>query len=209
VEFSYTDVEWLSHGWELGDVWCLTFVRGIDEAEALRRAGADEESIRPLTYREFTDDGLFPRTVLAGHLEDWVVLIERNSSKTMEPDALSALSTGTEVVSVMRHDYASNLFVYATDGEEVTSFDPSKPAWRYGSNPDLLLEAMRSVGFDPTHLPGDHIPQDESEGIGVDRPIVNGALMLAARITGVMLTQEALNGPLMGGVVDPRARESC
>lgn len=35
---------------DLGDLWCLTFVRGLDEAEALRRVGAEERGISPLTY---------------------------------------------------------------------------------------------------------------------------------------------------------------
>ncbi|WP_433443240.1 DUF6461 domain-containing protein [Nonomuraea sp. CA-141351] len=176
MKITDADVRWLAHGWELGDVWCLTFVRGLDEAEALRRLGAAEESIRPLSYRELTDEGLFPRTVLAGRLEGWAVLIERNGSEATEPDAVRALSAGTDLVSVSRHDYATDLFVYAVDGDRLTSFDPRKPAWRYGSDPDRLLGKMRDVG-------------------------VSGALMLAAQLSGVVLTREVLNGPLVGGVV--------
>ena len=109
MEVTYADVSWLAPGWELGDMWCLTFVRGLEEAEALRRLGAAEESIRPLSYRELMDEGLF-RTVLAGRLANWVVLIERyNNSEATEPDAMQALSAGTELVSVSRHDYATDL----------------------------------------------------------------------------------------------------
>ncbi|WP_113705336.1 DUF6461 domain-containing protein [Nonomuraea lactucae] len=205
MEITYADVDWLAHGWELGDVWCLTFVRDLDDAEALRRLGASEESIRPLSYQELMDEGLFPHTVLAGRLVGWVVLIERNGSEATEPDALRALSAGTEVVSVLRHDYANDMFVYAIDGERLTSFDPRKPGWRYGSDPDRLLSVMREAGLDPTYVPGDYVPQDEDDGEDEDiipiLPTVNGALTLAARLTGVVLSQEVLHGPLLGGVV--------
>ncbi|GGL06706.1 hypothetical protein Sme01_66980 [Sphaerisporangium melleum] len=207
MEITYADVNWLAHGWELGDVWCLTFVRGIEEAEALRRFGAHEESIRPLSYRELTDEGLFPHTVLAGRLDGWAAIIERNGSEAMQVDVLRALSAQTELVIVLRHDHANDLFAYAVDGEVLTSFDPRKPGWRDGSDPDRLLDAMREVGFDPTHVPGNHLLHDESdenEESNIDRPAVDGALMLAARLTGVVLSQSVLNGPLLSGVVGSR-----
>jgi hypothetical protein len=199
VEITYADVSWLARGWELGDIWCLTFVRGLDEAEALRRLGVAEESIRPLTYRELTDEGLFPRTALAGRLEGWTVLIERNGSEATKPDAVRALSAGTELVSVLRHDYATDLFLYAIDGDRLTSFDPRKPAWRYGSDPDCVLDAMREVGVHSTYLPGDHVTREAD--ISAEAPTMNEALMLAARLTGVVLSKEVLNGQLLGGFV--------
>ncbi|MGW4640937.1 DUF6461 domain-containing protein [Sphaerisporangium sp. NPDC004334] len=204
MEITYADVNWLSHGWALGDVWCLTFVRDIEEVEALRRLGAHEESIRPLSYGQLVDQGLFPHMVLAGRLDGWVVIIERNGSTAMQIDVLRALSAGTELVTVFRHDYANDLFVYAIDGEVLTSFDPRKPGWRDGSDPDRLLGAMSEVGFDPTYVPGNHLPHDEdgeNEEFNVDRPTVDAALMLAARLTGIVLSQSVLNGPLLGGAV--------
>ncbi|MFG1959821.1 DUF6461 domain-containing protein [Nonomuraea sp. NPDC049028] len=203
MEITYADVSWLARGWELGDIWCLTFVRDLDEAEALRRLGAAEESIRPVTYRELTDEGLFPHTALAGRLEGWVVLIERNGSEATKPEAVRALSAGTELVSVMRHDYATDLFVYAIDGDRLTSFDPRKPAWRYGSDPDCVLDAMQEVGVHPTYLPGDPVTREAD--ISAEAPTMNEALMLAARLTGVVLSKKVLNGSLMGGVIGSQA----
>ncbi|MEU0486194.1 DUF6461 domain-containing protein [Streptosporangium sp. NPDC006013] len=196
MEITYADVAWLAEGYELGDVWCLTFVWGLDEAEALRRMGTTEGSIRPLTYEELDDEGLFPDTVLAGRLGGWTVLIERGGRQAIERDALRALSTATEVVSVLRHDHATDNFVYARDGETVTSFNPMIPAWRYGSDPDRLVDAMRAAGFDPARMPGG---EDEDEN--ADHPAVGGALLLAVRLTRVVLTPEVLHGPLLGGVV--------
>ncbi|MEV4159808.1 DUF6461 domain-containing protein [Nonomuraea dietziae] len=204
MKVNYADVYWLANEYGLGDLWCLTFVQGIEEAEALRRMGAGEATIRPLSYRELMDEGLFPDTVLAGRLGDWVVLIEVYGWQATELDVLRALSAGTEVVSVLRHDYATDDFAYAVDGEWVTSFNPGIPAWRYGSDPDRLVDAMRDVGFDPGYAPGDE-DEDGNEDMGVDHPRVDGALLLAARLTGVVLSQEVLNGPLLGGVVNTRA----
>ncbi|MFB9968034.1 DUF6461 domain-containing protein [Sinosporangium siamense] len=171
-------------------------MRGLTEAEALRRTGAVEESIRPLSYAELVDKGLFPGTVLAGRLGDWVVLIGRNQGRAPDSAAVSALSRGTEMVSVLRHDYASDYFIYAVDGDEVTGFDPRKPAWRYGSDPERLLEEMGHAGLDPAYPPSDDDEWDESV---VHRPAVDGALVLAARLAGVAFTHEVLHGPLTGG----------
>ncbi|MEW9533906.1 DUF6461 domain-containing protein [Microbispora sp. NPDC049125] len=114
-------------------------------------------------------------------------------------DALQALSVGTEAVSVRRHDDSSDRFAYAVDGEQVTAFDPMIPAWRYGTDPDRLVELMRDVGFDPAYEPSvEDDEADENEEGSFDRPTVDGALMLAARLTGVILTPDVLDGPLLG-----------
>ncbi|MEU7889795.1 DUF6461 domain-containing protein [Microbispora bryophytorum] len=196
MNISRADIAWLYPEWGLGDLWCLTFVRDVDEIEALRRMGASEESIEPLTYEQLIDGGLFPDTVLAGRLGDWTALIEVYGWHATEIDTLRALSSGTESVSVLRHDYASDDFAYAVDGELITCFDPGIPAWRSGSDPDRLVNVMRDAGFDPDYTPG-----DSHDGATGRRPNVASALLLVARLTGVMLTEEILNGPWLGGSV--------
>jgi hypothetical protein len=88
--FTHADVAWLAEDDQLGDLWCLTFVRGVSEVQALRRLGADQESIRPLTYDELIDDGLFPETVLVGRVGDWTVLIEESGWTCTEADKAQA-----------------------------------------------------------------------------------------------------------------------
>ncbi|MDX3103854.1 DUF6461 domain-containing protein [Nonomuraea angiospora] len=192
MAFTYADVAWLAEDDELGDLWCLTFVRGVSEVEAILRLGADQESIRPLTYDELIDDGLFPETVLAGRAGDWTVLIEESGWTCAEADKAQALSAGTVAVAVLRHDYASDDFVYAVDGELVTYFNPKIPERRHGSDPDRLNDLMREAGLDP----------DDGPGTGAAAPSpTSGALLLAARLTGVVLTPDIVKGPLMSGVV--------
>lgn len=196
MDLSRADIAWLYPEWGLGDLWCLTFVRDVDEVEALRRMSASEESIEPLTYEQLIDGGLFPDTVLAGRLGDWTALIEVYGWNATEIDTLRALSSGTESVSVLRHDYASDDFAYAVDGKLITCFNPGIPAWRSGSDPDRLVNVMRDAGFDPDYTPG-----DSHDGASGRRPNVASALLLMARLTGVMLTEEILNGPWLGGIV--------
>ncbi|GGS79972.1 DUF6461 domain-containing protein [Nonomuraea spiralis] len=192
MAFTYADVAWLAEDDELGDLWCLTFVRGVSEVEALLRLDADPESMRPLTYDELMDDGLFPETVLAGRVGDWTVLIEESGWTCTEADKAQALSAGTVAVTVLRHDYASDDFVYAVDGELVTYFNPEIPGQRHGSDPDRLNDLMREAGLDP----------EDGLGIGAEAPSsASGALLLAARLTGVVLTPDIVKGALTSGVV--------
>lgn len=62
MEVTYDDVAWLARDYSLLGIWCLTFVRELDEAAALRRVGVEEGSIRPLTYGELMDEWPFPPT---------------------------------------------------------------------------------------------------------------------------------------------------
>ncbi|WP_344889886.1 DUF6461 domain-containing protein [Nonomuraea antimicrobica] len=209
MEFAYDDVAWIAHDYGLLGIWCLTFVRGLDEPEALRRAGVGERSIRPLRYEELMDPRLFPPdVVLAGRLDGWTVLIEVFGWAAL--DALPTLSVGTEAVSVRRHDDATDRFAYAVDGELVTAFDPMIPAWRSGSDPDRLVNLMRDVGFDPAYEPEgeDEDEAEENREWEFDQPTVDGALLLAARLTGVMLTPDVLNGLLLGGDVAARRHQA-
>ncbi|GII05250.1 DUF6461 domain-containing protein [Planobispora takensis] len=168
MEIMYADVDWLAHGDALLGVWCLTFVRGLDEVEALQRVGIEEGSVRPLTHGELMDEWQFPPTpnkVLAGRLGGWTVLIEVCAWAAL--DAFQALSAGTEAVSVRRHDHATDSFAYAVDGELATAFDPLLPGWRWGSDPDRLMDPMREVGFDPAYEPS--LEDDEGEFAGHGR----------------------------------------
>ncbi|MEU4536732.1 DUF6461 domain-containing protein [Streptosporangium sp. NPDC023825] len=123
---------------------------------------------------------------------EWTVLIEESGWTCTEADKVQALSAGTVAVAVLRHDYASDDFVYAVDGELVTYFNPKIPRWRHGSDPDRLNDLMRQAGLDP----------DDAPGTGAQAPSsASGALLLAAWLTGVLLTSEIVKGPFMSGVV--------
>ncbi|MFS1305041.1 DUF6461 domain-containing protein [Streptosporangium longisporum] len=74
--------------------------------------------------------------------------------------------------------------------------DCPESARRLRSDPDRFVNTMRAAGLDPAHTPG-----SEDKHGNADHPAVGRALLLAARLTRVVLTPEVLRGPLLGGVV--------
>ncbi|MET7397440.1 DUF6461 domain-containing protein [Dactylosporangium sp. NPDC005572] len=125
---------------ELGEIWCLTFVRGVDGREALRRFGAFPETVAPRTLGELGDmrlsfDAGYPTVAAVAEVGGWAVVLEPDGFEAAHT-LLEAVSVGSEAVSVLRHDYASDHFGHAVDGVLVTGFDPGWPGRRWGVEPD-------------------------------------------------------------------------
>jgi hypothetical protein len=151
---------------ELGDFFCLTYVKGVDEAEALRRLSA----------------GPGAAAVTIG---SWSVVIERGVDRSADHDLLEAVSRGTEAVVVLRDDARSPHFGYAKDGTTISAFDPSYPAAEtmWGSDTELLRPLMRALGI--------RQPDDENETPWEDAEAK--AIVLAQRITGQRLPETVLD----------------
>ncbi|GAA3097948.1 DUF6461 domain-containing protein [Streptosporangium carneum] len=181
------DYRWLREG-QLGDIYTVVFVRGLDEHEVLRRLGAADEDIRLIEDGEYSyPEG--PEIITVRRVGDWTVAIEDCGWRGAQREALDALSRdGGEAVAVQRHDYAQHLVAYAVDGELVTGINPRFPVDRHGADPDRLNRHLRELGIDPAA--DDHI----------DNPIP-AALTLAGRITGVMITPEHLRRPILGAAI--------
>ncbi|MFB9882063.1 DUF6461 domain-containing protein [Planobispora siamensis] len=190
AEVDRADIAWLHAAEALGMTCSLTFVRGVDEVEALRRLGADEGDIELFTGGECP----VPEAVRAWRSGEWTVVIERWDNRLVDSGALDALSAGTEAIMIFCNVNAWSGFEYVVDGEPVTSFDPVTPDWREGSDPDRFVEMMRQAGFDPGTDPVD-------VDYEIDSPGFEGALLLATRLTGVVLTPEVFHGPLPGARV--------
>jgi hypothetical protein len=182
---------WPGDGDVLGEIFCLTFIRGVDGTEALRRMGGLPDTFATRAQSDLEDlhdfDHGYPMVALALPLGAWTVVLEPNGFEGVH--LLPALSRGTEAVSVLRHDYASPTFGYAVDGELITEFDPTFPNHRHGTDPDRLLARMLDVGF--TEDDGQH---DGATG---------RSLRLAEQITGVLPTFAALDGPLISAHIEP------
>jgi hypothetical protein len=179
---------------ELGEIFCLTFIRGVDEREALRRMGGLLDTVATRTPAEAVqpnDTGYGAEVALALSLGTWTVVFEPYGfhGNNLTP----VLSRGTEAVSVLRHDYASPGFAYAVDGELITYFDPTFPAYRDGADPDRLLTRMNNVGF---------ITTEDGEGDNFDKDTAR-SLLLIEQLTGVIPTYEALTGPLTSAEFEP------
>ncbi|WP_433328369.1 DUF6461 domain-containing protein [Spirillospora sp. CA-294931] len=193
----------------LAEVFCLTFVKGVGEREALLRLGAQEGTFGRRTLSEVVEemesyDAGYPDVAASLNLGEWTVLIEPDGFNGAHLPLLAALSRGTEAVSALRHDYASDHFGYAVDGTLVTSFDPIAPQYRHGADPDRLLALMRDAGFRPE--PGESHEDDETEM--ADRAATR-ALYVAGRITGVVPALDALRGTFLSAHVEPWFSEAA
>ncbi|NRQ31473.1 hypothetical protein HII36_06410 [Nonomuraea sp. NN258] len=168
--------DWPDDG-PLGPVYAIAFVRGLDEQEVLHRLGAEGQDIRLISDAEVAGhqgaDG--PEEIITiARLGNWVVA-ECKGRRGSRLEHVKALSIGGgEAVAVQRDRGAHDRFIYAVDGQVVTSFTPSRPFDRRGSDPDRLNGHLRLLGIDPT---GDDI---------VDNA-VPAALALASRISGVVI----------------------
>ncbi|MGK5553651.1 DUF6461 domain-containing protein [Actinomadura kijaniata] len=190
------DVEWVDDDEALGEIFCLTFVKRVDEAEALSRLGALPDTLRRRTVQEAhrahgSYEAGYAELAFALNLGDWTVLIEPDGFQGSLIELLTALSRGTEAVSVQRHDYADHGFGYAVDGTLVTGFEPTWPDRRWGSEPDRLLEQMRAAGLNPD------AEDDYVSGAYVE------ALLLAGLITGAVPRPDALAGALPSAEIEP------
>ncbi|MBG0826994.1 hypothetical protein HS041_04315 [Planomonospora sp. ID67723] len=195
-----------SFGWlsmedgPLGQIYGVSFVRGLSPHEVFARLDVDVETIEEKTFEELEDDayeyveesnGSYAGYVGAVEVDGWTVLIEPSDWRVaLEPGVLDRLSRGTEVVSVDRHAYASDNFVHAVDGDVVTRFEPSAPHLRSGGDPDRWVSQMRDVGLgrrtsdDPA--PDDHIAS---------------TFALVSIITGIGFSPEVLDMTFLGAAI--------
>lgn len=191
-----TEARWLCE--TLGEIFCLTFVRGVDAAEVLRRMGG-----YPDTFTELGPEEIFERqnSYLAGYpqiasaveLGGWTVVLEPNGFAGVGT-LLTAVSQGTEAVAVLRHDYAHPRFAYAVDGTVLTAFDPGRIDEVTGTGTGRLgahLEQVRRA------------PVDQSPDSGGAARDATRAVVLAGLVTGVLPTPNALSGPMLTAQFEP------
>ncbi|MFC5835951.1 DUF6461 domain-containing protein [Nonomuraea insulae] len=186
----------------LGEIFCVSFFRRLELAEVLCRFGAGRPG-REMTFHELrvkvwesiemNDD--YVGVVQVG---EWGVAVEPGGFQAVLAERLTGLSRGCEVVAVGRHDYAEDSFVYAVDGEVVTSFTPHLPGARWGSDPDRINELMRETG-----LPPEKLDEEAWEATWDDMYTnrISRAFLLAAKITGVVFTPSVLDEPLLVGAI--------
>jgi hypothetical protein len=179
----------------LGDIYCVSFVRDLSPEEVLRRFGVDEDTMEEVAFDELDERSVESmRDDAAGYIGaakvgDWTVVIEPGGWQIAVDSEISApVSRGTEVVSICRHDYATDTFAYIVDGTPVVWFDPRLPDARSGSDPDRFVEKMRDVGLDPNH---------DIDGPGIDYPIER-SFALASWITGLPFSPDMLNQRFLG-----------
>jgi hypothetical protein len=195
LSVSYDDVKWAE---SFNEIYCFALLKGIGEDEALLRLGGLPDTFRPRTFEEASEmyasyDAGYPNFAFALDLGAWTMLVEPDGFQAASIETQRALSTGTELVTVQRHDYADHGFGYAVDGTLVTGFEPTWPGRRWGCDPDRLLGKMRTAGLDPDM-------DDEDDFVsGAYVP----ALLLAGLVTGVLPHQDAFSGRILSAQIEP------
>ncbi|TYB56028.1 hypothetical protein FXF51_45265 [Nonomuraea sp. PA05] len=183
------------------EIFTVTFVRGLDERETLRRFGVADQNIHPVEDEEVVErmevTGGCCDLVLVTRACGWTIAFEYGGWEGTRAETLRELTRdGGEAVSVMRHDYAaSHDFEHAVDGRIRTAFRPQLPQERWGTRPDALNEDLRELGLEPE-------PDEELQYLPGTVP---AALALASRISGVLFTPALLDMPLLGGVITDAA----
>jgi hypothetical protein len=189
------DYAWFTERLEgLSDAYCLTLARGLTPAQFLARLNARPDIPRTgidglfepsmdmwdevLKKGGMEEELLIGVTTVPGDGGDWALAVEVNGYLGVTPGVIVPLSAGTRVVS---HYYSSgNRFYWVEDGDIRLYFEPLDPAYREGSTPDALVDAMREAGFDLSE-----------DGENVEHPM-EAAMALAERLTGVRITPEIL-----------------
>ncbi|WP_148307999.1 DUF6461 domain-containing protein [Actinoplanes friuliensis] len=176
---------------ELGETFCLTFVKNADPSEALLRMGGYPDTLRERTPEELSG----PPIAAALSLGTWSVVVEPAGTLGADHAVLEAVSRGTAAVSVLRNDAAAAHFGYAVDGTTVSGFDPGYPApeTTWGSDPGMLRHLMDALGLQP--------PSDESETTWEHAEAK--ALVLAQRITGVRVPAGPLRSARLSARLEP------
>src|SRR2546423_6560160 len=77
----HTNGEWPQISDRLGEIFCLTFIRNSDDADALRRMGALSDAVGQRTLGDLTEEAQefdqgYPTVAAAARLDGWTVMIE-------------------------------------------------------------------------------------------------------------------------------------
>ncbi|MEU8328615.1 DUF6461 domain-containing protein [Micromonospora sp. NPDC048839] len=108
----------------------MTFTKGRSPEDVLVRYGADPQAARSLDhhassqYGESLQEGAVLR---AGILATWSFCLEEESVAGAMPATCSALSEGTETLSILRGGDGMNIFAHWRDKRCVEQFEPGMP----------------------------------------------------------------------------------
>ncbi|SDJ93169.1 DUF6461 domain-containing protein [Nonomuraea jiangxiensis] len=197
---AFEEFAWLGEFGPFYDVSCVSFARSLTPPEALARLEAGVTDIEEVTFEGFQERTMWcvdsdnMRSTYVGAIETagWTVLIQLwAGSIGLDNRLMRSLSRESEVVVVHRNLHASDYFIYAVDGEQITWFDQLRPHARTGIDPDRLVEEMREVGLDPDH---------DWEGPGIDATFPR-SFALAKRITGFPFSKAMLAPRFLAAVI--------
>ncbi|MGA4562260.1 DUF6461 domain-containing protein [Uniformispora flossi] len=149
-------VDWLEDSTFLEFGYCVTFARGLDAVELLRRMGCDVATAAMKTridanhwIEDLLDDG-HPdvgdkeRVIRAGESDGWAFAVEDGGTRGIDEEVLAEVSAGTVATSIFRNVNAVTVFSYAESGLVVCQYE--SPLQRGGSDPDRLVPELIRAG---------------------------------------------------------------
>ncbi|GGR48203.1 hypothetical protein GCM10010168_78720 [Actinoplanes ianthinogenes] len=178
------DAEW-------GEAFCLTFVRGLDDAALITAFGGDPSAMLPQADLAQVLDGFpygeEPATLVVAELGDWRIGIEVNGCQGNRSEVLRRAAAAGDGIAfnVYRNVNGRSEFSYVRDDRTQVVIDHIRPERRTGENPKLLDELLEGLPFG---YEDDLIP--EAAG-----------LALAERLTGVRLPFDLMERDLPGAVL--------
>ena len=161
----------------------LVAARDMSERDVLAAYDADLESIKMLTFDE-CDDSPDGSRVRIGRSDSWFYTVEHFTTVGASDQTMTRLTAGEGGLSfALACNVGLNSFQGAESGSVTTRFDLGLPAFRYGAAPDRYIDEITDAGlFDGQAAAG------------------SGATLLSI-VSGVQITAELLEGPLMSAVL--------
>ncbi len=205
---SVDDYVWFSEDYPLGLNFCATLVRALTPDEVIAALGGTEAvditgahrldgAAEQVGYPDpIDDDGGFLADLDTGldfiaacDLGDWTLIVEPNGFQCSTEETARLLSSNGELVSFYFNENTDPVLRWARSGVTLVTFDPSGGAgWREGSEPDRLLPALESLGFD---LSTEEIDPDDPRW-HYDEKWQARTLALMEHLTGVQISPDLL-----------------
>jgi hypothetical protein len=165
-------------------MWCVTFTQGLTPEDVLARYGADPHAARLLDHHHassmYGEDPQEKAVLRAGSLGTWSFCLEEESVTGVMSVTCSALSEGTETLSILRGGDGMNTFAHWRDKQCVERFEPGMPY----TKPQ------------PPH-PWWDLLHDRLDAFPPQRSRLVPALEIVAAYVGAPLDSRTVDGPLL------------
>jgi Family of unknown function (DUF6461) len=171
-------------GSPLRDGACITLVGPPDAEDVVRGFGGDLSEARPMSLAAVGMPTVDEPTIAVREVGEWLLVVEVNGWQGSRPEVLRRVSAGGRAVSVYWNVEATTRFSYAVSGRLLTAFEAMTPDRRFGADPDALENARTGLPW----ATGDWVPL---------------LLALAARVTGVRMLPQWLEGDFLVVPVEP------
>jgi len=167
--------------------YCITFARGLDETELLRRFGAKLSWAHWAQLDAYVETG---DVLQVGRCEDWTFAYEYNGYHGTLPEVLRTVSLGTVAITVYDSVYAAMRFCYAEDGVMIADLDPLDPPFEEASPWVRALLDLAGVtperAWSKTYDPVEALfALAETSGVRLDQEMIAEKPLLTSRIVSL------------------------